>query len=116
MSVHGHYSQQYFATKEVQKESFLIAGISFFQENLKGISSKYTLSMEKDTTNEYDNDAIKILYNSNVIGYVPNEPFYKELCNYSINDKLVIININKANNIIGIRVIPEKYNCFKKVN
>ena len=83
MSIYGHYAQQYYGNKvDFPKESFLIAGISFYQDNCEGINYDIELSMVPEPNNEYDNTAISILFNDKIIGYVPKEPeYYKKLCN-----------------------------------
>ena len=111
MSIYGHYAQQYYGNKiEFPDESFLIAGISFFQENLHGIEHVTELYMELEPDNEYDSSAISIKIGDKVIGYVPTKPEkYKILCNEHITEPLKIINIKKIKGNYGIRVIPK---CF----
>ena len=109
MSKYGHYSQQYFGNKiEFPKESFKISGISFYQKYLDNINYESKLIMVKEPNNKYDSTAIKILYKDNLIGYVPNNGFLKELCNENINEALKIINIKRIKGTYGIRVIPNK--------
>ena len=99
--------------------------INNFISNLKSLYSSYgynlinieyssNLLMEKEPNNQYDNTAIKILYNEKQIGYVPNKSLYKKICEENIDNRLVIINIKKepVSNNYGVRVIPEKY--FRK--
>ena len=112
MSNYGHYTMQYHGNKIIfPKESFLIKGISYNQDKLTNIGFDSLLSMEKEPCNKYDSKAIKIIYNNNLIGYVPNQEEVKKICEDNINDNLKIINIKREsdNRNIGIRVIPEKY-------
>lgn len=111
MSIYGHYAQQYYGNKvEFPKESFLIAGISFYLDNCEEINYDIELSMVSEPNNEYDNTAISILFNDKIIGYVPKEPeYYKNLCNENITKPLKIINIKKIKGDYGVRVIPK---CF----
>ena len=113
MSIYGHYAQQYYGNKiDFPKESFLIAGISFYQENCEGIDTDVELSMVPEPENEYDQTAISIMNNDKLIGYVPMKPeYYKNLCNENISEPLKIINIKKIKGNYGIRVIPK---CFFK--
>ena len=108
MSIYGHYAQQYYGNKiDFPKESFLIAGISFYQENCEGIDTDVELSMVPEPENEYDKTAISIMNNDKLIGYVPMKPeYYKNLCNENISEPLKIINIKKIKGNYGIRVIP----------
>ena len=114
MSIYGHYAKQYYGNKvEFPKESFLIAGISFYQDNCEEINYDIELNMVPEPNNEYDNTAISILFNDKIIGYVPKEPeYYKKLCNGNITEPLKIINIKKIKGDYGIRVIPK---CFFNV-
>ena len=111
MSIYGHYAQQYYGNKiDFPKESFLIAGISFYQENCEGIDTDVELSMVPEPENEYDKKAISIMNNDKLIGYVPMKPeYYKNLCNENISEPLKIINIKKIKGNYGIRVIPKRF-------
>ena len=118
MSIYGHYYQQYFGSKpkEFPKESFKISGISFYQSKLQNINYDSELFMELEPDNNYDTDAIKILFNSETIGYVPKDSYIKNICKNNIDSILKIIIISPIENhnkekIIGIRVIPE--NCIE---
>jgi hypothetical protein len=114
MSLNGYKTMEYYGNKNKIKfpdESFLIAGISFYQNNLDNICDTSELYMEEEPTNKFDSTAIKILYINTIIGYVPKNDNTKCICKENIGDKLKIINIKKvpSTNNIGIRVIPEKY-------
>ena len=110
MSKYGHYQQQYYGNKIIfPKESFLIAGISFYTNNLTDISLKSKLIMKEEPDNKYDKQAIQILFNDKIIGYVPNKENIKELCKENIKEELCIINIKRTNGNYGLRVIPEPY-------
>ena len=114
MSLNGYKTMEYYGNKNKIKfpdESFLIAGISFYHNNLDNICHASELYMEEEPTNQFDTTAIKILYNKKIIGYVPKNNNIKNICKRNIGDKLKIINIKKilSTNNIGIRVIPEKY-------
>lgn len=107
MSKYGHYAMQYYGNKiKFPEESFLISGISFYQKNLNGITYDSELFIIREPNNKYDKNALAILFNNRPIGYVPNIPKYKELCNNHINEKLKIINIKKIEGVTGIRVSP----------
>lgn len=114
MSNYGHFTHQYYGNKlDFPKESFLISGISYYQDNLENINFNSVLKMSLDPENKYDSGAIQILFNDKCIGYVPNNIYFKNMCKENINNKLKIINIkreketNKKN--YGIRVILDKY-------
>ena len=116
MSIYGHHYLQYFGSKPkvFPLESFTISGISFYQSKLEDITYDSELTMELDPDNEYDKDAIKILYNNELIGYVPkNEENIKNIYKINIDDKLKILIISPVEingvDIKGIRVIPIKY-------
>ena len=112
MSIYGHFSQQYFGSKNIfPEESFLIAGISFYHENLKNINFDSELKLKTDPKNKFDTSAIQIIFNNKCIGYVPNDNFLKNLCIKNINSKLKIINIKRVpeSKKYGIRVILENY-------
>jgi hypothetical protein len=111
MSIYGHYAQQYYGNKvSFPKESFLVAGISFNQDNCEDINYDDELNMVHEPTNKYDETAISIINNGKLIGYVPANPdYYKKLCSENITEPLKIINIKKIEGIYGIRVIPK---CF----
>ena len=98
MSIYGHHYLQYFGSKPkvFPLESFTISGISFYQSKLEDITYDSELTMELDPDNEYDKeDAIKILYNNELIGYVPkNEENIKNICKINIDDKLKILIIS----------------------
>ena len=109
MSNYGHFTQEYYGNKiKFHNNSFLISGISFYQDNIKNIGYNSDIIMEYEPLNKYDKNAIKIIYNNNIIGYVPKKEQDKI---ENINDKLKIINIKRDYNSknYGIRVIPEKY-------
>ena len=98
MSKYGHYNHQYFSSVEYPKESFLISAISFYQNELDGISLDTELKTLPEK-NEYDDTAICIMFNDKKIGYVPKQ--FKE---YS-QPILKIIHIKSVEGIKGIRVI-----------
>ena len=112
MSFYGHFNGEYYGTKlKFPKESFLIAGISFYQTNLVDINfdSEITLKIEPD--NKYDSKAIQILFNDKCIGYVPNDEYFKNMCFQHIDNNLKIINIKRdtESKNYGIRVILDIY-------
>jgi len=99
-----------FSPFNIPKESFKISGISFYQNYIIGITYDTELKMELEPENAYDSTAIRIVFNGNTIGYVPNaNDRIKQLCTNNINEPLKIINISKIKDITGIRVIPK---CF----
>ena len=112
MSNYGHFSIQYYGNKiNFPKESFLIAGISHYQNNLVDIDLDSILQLKTEPENKYDSKAIQILFNNKCIGYVPNNDFFKSICFKNINSNLKIINIKREseNKNVGIRVILEEY-------
>ena len=111
MSNLGHFTAQYYGNKiNFPSESFLISGISYYQDNLVDINYNSKLKLKAEPENVYDSKAIQILFNDKCIGYVPNKTFYKSICLENINSSLNIINIKKEpdNGNYGIRVILEK--------
>ena len=112
MSIYGHFNAQYDGNKVAfPKESFLIRGISYYQDKLINIGYESELNLYPEPSNKYDKTAIQILFNNNKIGYVPNEDFFKNMCIENINNNLKIINIKPEhdNGNLGIRVILDKY-------
>lgn len=119
MSIHGHYTTQYYGNKiSFPKESFLIAGISHYQNNLENINFDSELKLRPEPNNKYDNKAIQILFNDKCIGYVPKDQYFNTMCMENINDMLKIINIKREseNNNYGLRVILNKYYTNKLEN
>jgi len=111
MSIHGHYSQQYYGNKIVFPEkSFLISGISFYKDNCVELTYDTELLMKSEPDNKYDPTAISILHIGKIIGYVPNTNI-KIMCAECMSEPLKIINIKYINGHYGIRVIPK---CFYK--
>ena len=111
MSSHSYYSGQYHGNKIVfPEESFLIAGISFYQDKLANIQYDSLLKMEPEI-HEKDSNAIRVTFNNETIGYVPNKHNYKTLCLQKINSNLKIITIKKdpETKNYGIRVILEEF-------
>ena len=50
MSIYGHFNHQYYGNKiKFPKESFLIAGISHYQDNLVNISCNSELKLKTST-------------------------------------------------------------------
>ena len=112
MSNYGHFTRDYYGNKiNFPKESFLIAGISHYQDNLIDITYDSILKLKTEPENKYDSEAIQILFNDKCIGYVPSNVFIKSMCIRSINSNLKIINIKRVseNKNYGIRVILEEY-------
>ena len=112
MSNYGHYVVQYYGNKiNFPKESFLIAGISHYQNNLVDINLDSILKLKLEPENKYDSKAVQILFNNKCIGYVPKIDIYQNMCLNNINDNLKIINIKREpdNKNFGIRVILNKY-------
>jgi hypothetical protein len=112
MSIYGHFADQYYRNKiNFPKESFLIAGISYYQQNLIDIDFDSEIIMKLEPENKYDSQAIQIIFNSKVIGYVPRNDVIKKMCIDNISSNLKVINIKKdyESNNYGIRVIPNKY-------
>lgn len=112
MSNFGHFDIQYHGNKiNFPEESFLISGISYYQNNLVDINLDSILKLNPEPKNIYDSKAIQILFNNKCIGYVPNNSFFKSMCFKNINSNLKIINIKREseNKNYGIRVILEEY-------
>lgn len=113
MSIHKFFETQYnYNNDEFPPMSFKIAGISYYQEKIKNVLLDQKLIMMKDPSNKYDKNAIKILYNNDIIGYVPKD--YQKICLENIQTNLIVINKQSIRNITGIRVIPE--NFIKETN
>ena len=110
MSIYGHFTQQYYGNKiDFPVNSFLISGTSFYKNELLNITYETELKMKEEKDNKYDCNAICIMKDNSIIGYVPNKDTIKDICKDNINEKLKIINIKIINGNTGIRVIP---NCF----
>ena len=119
MSIYGHFASQYYGNKiNFPKESFLISGISYYRQHLIGIDYDSEIIMKLEPENKYDSQAIQIIFNNNVIGYVPRHDEVKKICIDNINSNLKIINIKRVseNSNYGIRVIPNKYYTEKLKN
>jgi len=115
MSIHGHYTQQYYGNKiSFPEQSFLIAGISFYKNNCSDITYESELTMEFEPDNKYDKSAISIKNNNKKIGYVPNSEI-KELCKKNITEPLKIINIKHIHGNYGIRVIPKCFYVYDEI-
>ena len=96
MSNYGHYTHQYYGNKiQFPEKSFLIAGTSFYKDNISNITYDTKLTMKEEKDNEHDCNAICIMKGDNIIGYVPKT--HNNLCKNNIDGKT------------GVRVIPE---CF----
>ena len=91
------------------ENSFLIAGISYNQNNLENINYDSEFDMKLDPKNKYDINATKILFNDKLLGYVPRAINNEEFIKNNINNKLKIINMKreKVGMNMGIRVIPK---------
>jgi len=116
MSVHGHYTHQYYGNRvDFPTESFLISGSTYINENnYTGITFSSELVMKTEFENEYDNTAIAVYWEDKKMGYVPNVPETKETCLTALgdDDRLKVINLKKIPNEThrrGIRVIPAKF-------
>lgn len=119
MSIYGHYTSQYYGNKiKFPEKSFLIVGISNYNENLDNISYDSELTMQYEPDNEFDKTAIRILYNNKKIGYVPNNGTnIKKMCQETIDEPLKIINIKiikptDGKKSYGIRVIPLRFYVY----
>ena len=54
MSIHGHFTKQYYGNKIIFPEkSFLISGISFYKENCSNITYETELIMKHEPDNKY---------------------------------------------------------------
>ena len=55
MSIYGHFNGQYYGNKiNFPEESFLIAGISYYQQNLTDIDFDSEIIMKLEPENKYD--------------------------------------------------------------
>ena len=117
MSIHGHYTQQYYGNKiSFPEQSFLIAGISFYKNNCSDITYESELTMELEPDNKHDKSAISIKNNNKMIGYVPKHQIkIKELCKENITEPLKIINIKHIHGNYGIRVIPKCFYVYDEI-
>tara|TARA_B100001057_G_scaffold499925_1_gene612547 strand:+ start:2675 stop:3055 length:381 start_codon:yes stop_codon:yes gene_type:complete len=115
MSNISQLNLQYSSNKiKFPNESFLIAGISNYQNNLDIPSMKLgsDLQLKLEPDNIYDSNAIQILFNKKLIGYVPKKNnIVKKMCMENINNNLKIINIKRESDSknYGIRVILDKF-------
>lgn len=62
-----------------------LSGVSFYQENIKKLVVDDILKLELDANNEYDKNAIKVLKDGKLCGFIPKK--------YKIGDKEIILNI-----------------------
>ena len=109
MSNFGHYVQQYNGSIKFPPESFKIRGISKYKFDVESINLGSTFEMVTEPTNKYDSGAIKILYNNEIIGYVPKS--HQSICRDCIDDELKTIYYATLPepHQLGIRVIPERF-------
>ena len=101
-----YQKSQYNQINDFPKESFLVSGISHYQHNLEGITYNSEINIKTEPENQYDSNAIQVIFNEKCIGYVPNKSFYKELCKGKLNQTLKILNIKREpeSKNIGVRV------------
>ena len=105
MSIYGHFTQQYYGNKiDFPVNSFLISGTSFYKNELLNITYETELKMKEEKDNKYDCNAICIMKDNSIIGYVPNKDTIKDICKDNINEKLKIINIKIINFYLILRV------------
>ena len=63
---------------------FKLSGVSFYQETIKSLKENDVLRKELEQDNKYDSNAIKILKDNIICGYIPKK--------YKINDTEIILN------------------------
>jgi len=107
MIIYGRYTKNSYKNR-FPENSFLISGISFYKKNCVNITKDTVLTMMFDLHNKYDPEAIAILNENKIIGFVPNTSV-KMICKNKISECLKIIEIININGYYGIRVIPK---CF----
>ena len=61
-----------------------LSGVSFCQDVINTLNEKDELILELEPDNKYDINAIKVLFNNNLCGYIPKK--------YKINDEEIILN------------------------
>ena len=114
MSNYGHYTHQYYGNKiQFPEKSFLIAGTSFYKDNISNITYDTKLTMKEEKDNEYDCNAICIMKGDNIIGYVPKT--HNNLCKNNLDQILKIINIKTIDGKTGLRVILEYFYKYDSV-
>ena len=88
------------------KDSFLIAGVSFHKSICEKLKINDILDCVADPDNEFGSNAIKILNENNELcGYVPKN--YIEKVNDKSVTKLKIIHVKYHMGNYGVRVLPD---------
>lgn len=80
-----------------------LSGVSFYQDIIKTLKENDILTMELDTDNKYDSNAIKILKDNTICGYIPKK--------YKINDTEIILNELIKNKFVKLN---KRYNLVVK--
>jgi hypothetical protein len=82
--------------------SFLLAGVSNYQDTIKNININDLLEMSFETDNIYDKSAIIIRNLSEVCGYVPKD--LQEKIKEHVPSKVKVIDKNRTKGIYSLRV------------
>lgn len=99
------YAMTYYGSVEFDKDSFLIAGVSFCYNTCESICIDDILYCTAEPTNEYDKNAIMIITDtSDKCGYVPKN-YQKYILDNNIK-QLKVINKKRHKGAYGIRVVP----------
>ena len=87
--VHGFHYNTY--VQDFPVTSFLLAGVSNYQDTIKHIEINTILDMQFEPENKWDKDAIIVKYGSDICGYVPKDTREKIVsfvpCNLMVIDK-----------------------------
>lgn len=103
-----HIQKYYEGKSNFDEKSFLISGISFYQNTAFRVNNDYILDLIPEPENKFDNNAISINYENEKVGYVPKDYKYRDKLFEQNNKQVKVINkkLVTDNNTVGIRVIP----------
>lgn len=73
-----------------------LSGVSFYQDNINKLNKDDLLEMVLEPDNKYDNNAIKVLKDGELCGYIPKK--------YKIDDNEIILN----------KLIKDKFSKLEK--
>lgn len=106
MSKHTKFSPRYIGTTVPMPEnSFLIAKIGKYQKYLIDINEKSELKFKLNENSTSNATKISVLYNDNVIGYVPIKNV--DMVMNCLDDAITILAITSLCDNKGIRIIPK---------
>lgn len=80
-----------------------VSGVSFSQDIINKLKKDDILDLELEPTNKYDKNAIKVMKDNELCGYIPKK--------YKINDTEIILNILVKKKIDKLKT---KYNIVVK--